>query len=47
MDRFVHLGVIIHDDGVFAAHFGDHAFDMILALGHVGRLAIDCHAHAA
>ena len=41
MNRLVQVGVVVDDDGVFAAHLGDDALDVVLPRPHFGGLAID------
>ena len=46
LHRLVKVGVVVNDDGVLAAHLGDEPFDVILAGGLLGGLAMEQHAHA-
>ena len=45
MDRLVKVRVLVDEDGILAAHLGQHALDMILARRRLGSLAIDRQPH--
>ena len=36
-DGLIEIGIVVDDDGVFAAHFNDDALDVVLALRRLGQ----------
>ena len=47
VNRLVHVGVVIDDDGVLAAQLGEDALDVLLSRPHLGRLPVDVQTDAA